>query len=101
MKVFVGVLLLATVIEFSVATRVFSNHEIVKNQKYRVHREPPLEGHVTFNDVEIVEEKWIEQRLNNFDPQDETRWNMRYLENNFYLQPGGPIFIYIGEFSRF
>ena len=46
---------------------------------------------------ENVVEKWIEQRLNNFDPQDNRTFMMRYMENSNYLQDGGPIFIFIGE----
>lgn len=45
---------------------------------------------------EKVEEKWIEQRIDNFDPTDERKWKMRYLENSFHFQVGGPIFIYVG-----
>ena len=43
-----------------------------------------------------TETNTIEQRLNNFDRQDNRTWQMRYLENNDHFQAGGPIFIYVG-----
>lgn len=46
--------------------------------------------------LESVKEKWIEQRLDNFNPQDSRRWKMRYLENSVHFKPGGPLFIYVG-----
>ena len=48
------------------------------------------------SNLRFVETKWITQRLNNFNPQDNRTWEMRYMENNHYLQDGGPIFIYVG-----
>lgn len=101
MKFAVGILLLVSLLKISVATRVFLKHEIAKNQKYRLNREPPLDKDSIFAADEVVETRWIEQRLNHFDSQDERRWNMRYMENSHYLQPGSPIFIYVGEFSEF
>jgi hypothetical protein len=41
-------------------------------------------------------EKFIEQSLDNFNPLDSRRWQMRYFENDAHFQPGGPIFIYLG-----
>lgn len=63
--------------------------------KYNTHAEPqistlPRAG--TFAPAQ----KFIEQSLDNFNPQDDRRWQMRYYENNAYFQPGGPIFIYLG-----
>lgn len=46
--------------------------------------------------LNVVEEKWIEQRLNHFDMQDIRSWQMRYLENLEFFQVGGPIFVYVG-----
>src|SRR5690349_12061192 len=96
MKFLVGILLFATLAEFSVATKILTKFDLAINKKYLLQREPPLDKFATFADV-FVETKWIEQKLNNFDPQDERVWNMRYMENKDYLQPGGPIFINIGE----
>lgn len=45
---------------------------------------------------DVIETKTIEQRLNNFDVQDNRRWQMRYMENRRYLQSGGPMFILVG-----
>ncbi|CRK95698.1 CLUMA_CG009156, isoform A [Clunio marinus] len=68
-----------------------------KNGKYRLNREPPLDDRkIKLADDELVEIKWIEQKLNNFDPQDHRTWQMRYMENRNFSEPGGPICIYIG-----
>lgn len=95
MKSMLKLLVVATLIHYSVALLGYNLNGVKKN-KYRLHREPPLDESAKFVDEEIVETRWIEQRLNNFDPQDHRTWQMRYLENNFYLQDGGPIFIYVG-----
>lgn len=97
MKFFLGLLLFATLAELSIASRVLTKKDLAVNQKFRLNREPPLDEHAEFAEGEVVEQRWIEQRLNHFDPQDERRWNMRYLENNYYLRQGSPIFIYVGE----
>lgn len=97
MKSFLKVLLVAAFLQFSLALFVHKENGSTKESKFRMKREPPIDREVVnFADEEIVEVRYIEQQLNNFDPQDERTWQMRYLENNFFLQPGGPIFIYIG-----
>lgn len=45
---------------------------------------------------ETVQTKWIQQRVNNFDLSDERTWQMRYMENSFFLEDGGVVFIHIG-----
>lgn len=96
MKFVITILVIATLVQLSFAIYGFTKNGLdKKNSKYRLNREPPIDTTATFDDVE-VETKWIEQRLNHFDPQDERTWNMRYLENGAYLQNGGPIFIYVG-----
>lgn len=66
--------------------------------KFNTHDEPfiPHTNRLLLLNPRIVETKWIEQRLDNFNPQDSRRWNMRYMENAAHFQSGGPIFIYIG-----
>lgn len=68
-------------------TRKFNNHE----EPYisQTNRVLPVRP-------SLAVEKWFEQRLDHFNPQDNRRWNMRYLENNEHFQDGGPIFIYVG-----
>lgn len=45
---------------------------------------------------EKVETKWIEQKLDNFNPNHTRTWQMRYFENREHFKGGGPIFIYVG-----
>lgn len=54
--------------------------------------EPPIQ---TFRSP-FVSTKWITQILDHFNPQETRTWQMRYMENDQYFQPGGPIFIYVG-----
>lgn len=90
MRIFISIVFLA-LIEVSFGffgyTRKYNNHE------------EPFVPHDTrsmnFNPKAVLE-KWIEQRLDNFNPQDRRRWMMRYMENDEHFQPGGPIFIYVG-----
>lgn len=67
-------------------------------RKYNNHEEPfiPHTNRVLPIVPKIISEKWIEQRLDHFNPQDDRRWQMRYLENDEHFQDGGPIFIYVG-----
>uniref|UniRef100_A0A1B0DNK3 Uncharacterized protein n=1 Tax=Phlebotomus papatasi TaxID=29031 RepID=A0A1B0DNK3_PHLPP len=44
----------------------------------------------------LVTEEWIEQKLDNFDDNNNATYQMRYLANAEFYQPGGPIFIYVG-----
>ncbi|GAB0098737.1 Peptidase S28 [Sergentomyia squamirostris] len=44
----------------------------------------------------VVSEGWIEQLLDNFDEGNNATWLMRYLANDEFYQPGGPIFIFVG-----
>jgi hypothetical protein len=44
----------------------------------------------------LIEDKWIIQKLDNFNPLDARTWQMRYMENTEFLQPGGPIIIFLG-----
>lgn len=45
---------------------------------------------------ETVQTEWIKQRVNNFDLNDKRTWQMRYLENNYFLRDGGTVFIFVG-----
>lgn len=67
-------------------------------QKYNNHDEPfiPHTQRVFNWKPMVIHEKWIEQRLDHLNPQDDRRWMMRYLENDVHYREGGPIFIYVG-----
>ncbi|XP_054747578.1 putative serine protease K12H4.7 [Anastrepha obliqua] len=65
---------------------------LLQSLKY-LHREPPMEQASTRASVET---KWIEQKLDNFDDNNNGTWNMRYMENAEYFKEGGPMFIYLG-----
>jgi hypothetical protein len=92
-----SLLALFSVLEASFARREFSKHDMRLSNKYQEHREPPVEESENPRfAIDAVEEKWIEQKLNNFDPLDRRTFMMRYLENRAHLKEGGPIFIYIG-----
>lgn len=43
-----------------------------------------------------LDDQWITQKLDNFDPSNTATWQMRFMENNRYFKAGGPIFIFIG-----
>lgn len=79
--------LLQTSFGFLGFTRKFNNHD-----------EPFIPSSNRFLPIgpRRVQEKWIEQRLDNFNPQDNRSWKMRYLENDEHFQPNGPIFVYVG-----
>jgi Serine carboxypeptidase S28 len=96
MKLVLKLLAFVALLQLSVAVKSLGKNDFWWSKKYREHREPPFDSTTKFSDEEPVEEKWIEQRLNNFDPQDERTWMMRYLENSMYLEDGGPIFINVG-----
>jgi Serine carboxypeptidase S28 len=67
-------------------------------RKFNSHNEPLVSHTKRFywDDSKAIQEKWINQRLDHFNPQDNRMWKMRYLENNVHFQDGGPIFIYVG-----
>ncbi|XP_058805527.1 putative serine protease K12H4.7 isoform X2 [Phymastichus coffea] len=44
----------------------------------------------------ILDEKWIEQRLDHFNHRDNRTWQMRYYEEDRYFNHSGPIFIMLG-----
>uniref|UniRef100_A0A1L8DPD6 Putative thymus-specific serine protease n=1 Tax=Nyssomyia neivai TaxID=330878 RepID=A0A1L8DPD6_9DIPT len=59
-----------------------------------LHKEPPPP--TPKGNPRAVTEKWIEQRLSHFDDSNNATFDMRYLANDQFYQPGGPIFIYVG-----
>jgi hypothetical protein len=62
-----------------------------------VHKEPELIiDSAKSLPMKVIEDKWITQKLDNFNPFDTRTWQMRYFENTEYLQPGGPIIIFLG-----
>lgn len=65
--------------------------------KFKTHEEPQIAISTRSGGIfAIPTQKYIEQSLDHFNPQDERRWMMRYYENDIYFQTGGPIFIYLG-----
>lgn len=63
-----------------------------------LHEEPPVKEIKTKAQIRLprVSTKWIEQKLDNFNPFDNRTWKMRYIENLDFQTDGGPIFIYLG-----
>jgi hypothetical protein len=59
----------------------------------RNNREPPIP---TRKSSKLLYYSEIEQKVDNFDPQNNQTWQMRYIGNDEHFQAGGPIFIYIG-----
>ncbi|XP_048000800.1 putative serine protease K12H4.7 [Leguminivora glycinivorella] len=47
-------------------------------------------------DLSSIEEKWIDQPLDHFDPNEKRTFKMRYFENLQFWQPNAPIYIFIG-----
>ncbi|XP_076286949.1 putative serine protease K12H4.7 isoform X2 [Lasioglossum baleicum] len=56
--------------------------------------EEPDTSHVI--DVQKIDEAWIKQPLDHFNPRDNRTWSMRYYENSALFKAGGPILIMIG-----
>jgi hypothetical protein len=97
MKLILLLLAVFAALEVSVARHQLGKYDMKWYKKYREHRPPPVERFASADfEEDPIEEKWIEQRLNNFDPQDNRTFMMRYYENNAHLEDGGPIFIFIG-----
>ncbi|XP_058985393.1 putative serine protease K12H4.7 [Musca domestica] len=57
-----------------------------------LHRGPPKLAVPRAN----VKTEWITQKLDPFDSKEERTWQMRYMVNDEYFKPGGPMFIYVG-----
>lgn len=67
------------------------------SSKYNTHDEPFIPNSIrNLMSPRFVQEKWIEQRLDHFNAQENRRWRMRYFENSAHFQPNGPIFINVG-----
>lgn len=60
------------------------------------HQEPDYQALRYFGSFSTPTEEWIEQRLDNFNPQDTRKWQMRYYQDLTLVEPNGPIFIYLG-----
>ena len=93
MRNFLILLVLVQAVQFSVAHIRYAKDKKLNGQ-FGVIGEPRITEPVPL--VDEVHTRWIEQRLNNFDPQDDRTWQMRYLENNDHFIEGSPIFIYVG-----
>jgi hypothetical protein len=77
----------------------FSDAFFGLSRKYNTHEEPqfPSNRCCFFAQFQRAPtQKFIDQNLDNFNPQDFRRWQMRYYENDAHFQAGGPIFIYLG-----
>lgn len=90
MKLLLIVITLVSFLSFTFPLQSTINNILLESKKYL---DPPMADSY---DGETVETKWIVQRLNNFNLYDTRTWQMRYMENNFFLQNGGPIFIFVG-----
>lgn len=57
--------------------------------KFNTHEEPPIDvdGYKSTFPF-MVKEKWIRQKLDHFNAENSKDWNMRYLENDQFFQPG-------------
>lgn len=56
---------------------------------YNTHEEPPIDSDDYKSTIGFTsKEKWIKQKLDHFNPQDSREWEMRYLENDRFWQPG-------------
>jgi Serine carboxypeptidase S28 len=67
--------------------------------KFNTHDEPfipHLNRGLGGERLKVIREKYIKQRVDNFNPQDNRLWEMRYFENDEFRQPNSPIFIYVG-----
>ncbi|KAG5670378.1 hypothetical protein PVAND_000648 [Polypedilum vanderplanki] len=90
MKTFLAFFLVAASAQISFAALSYLRY----NVKDSILREPPLRQPIPTADV--IQEGWVRQRLDNFDPQNTQHFYMRYLMNSEHLQEGGPIFIFVG-----
>lgn len=69
----------------------FAALNYVKYEKKSILREPPIRSPI--NAADVVQEGWVRQRLDNFDPQNTRHFYMRYLMNSEHLVDDGPVFI--------
>lgn len=61
----------------------------------RLHREPPPPPPRSVS-INAVTTNFFDVRLDHFNAQDTRTWKMRYMANDQFYQPGGPIFIFVG-----
>lgn len=79
-----------------VSMALFGNYKNMKEED-KLHREPPVrETSKTKQTYDPIHEGWIKTRLDQFDPQNNETFYMRYLMNKEYLVEGSPIFIFVG-----
>lgn len=70
-------------------------HALFGISRQRIH-ELSIDPYATRKETRALPDKWITQKLDQFDSRNTATWEMRYLENDAYFEPNGPIFIYIG-----
>ncbi|XP_011185032.2 putative serine protease K12H4.7 [Zeugodacus cucurbitae] len=66
-----------------------------RNLQFRL-REPPLKQADSILNKDLVQELWLEQKLDQFDETNNKTWLMRFLRNDRYFKPHGPVFIFVG-----
>lgn len=57
---------------------------------------PPPPSDPTRDNSRFLRQGIIQQKLDHFDDSNDTLWQMRFLANSAFYQPGGPIFIMVG-----
>lgn len=85
---------LAALLQVSLA--IFGNYKKMLKEDM-LHREPPVRQTATpMNTFDTIYEGWVRTSLDQFDPQNNQSFFMRYLMNKEHLVEGGPIFIFVG-----
>ncbi|XP_037029560.1 thymus-specific serine protease-like [Bradysia coprophila] len=62
--------------------------------KTLLYREPPISSEAISPQAPVLE--YIEQNVDNFNPNNDDTYQMRYYRNDEFFVRGGPIFIYVG-----
>ncbi|XP_055847737.1 putative serine protease K12H4.7 [Episyrphus balteatus] len=75
------------------AGAVVESSNIFERNFKSLHQEPPPPLTKTRAQVKT---SWIDQKLDNFDAKETRTWQMRYMSNDEFFVPGGPIFIFVG-----
>ncbi|GLV36739.1 uncharacterized protein CBL_02426 [Carabus blaptoides fortunei] len=85
------IVLLYAIVAFSSATPITRQKPRFLNH-FHSPPPPPLTSRLAGSGVW----KTIQMQQDNFNSSNNNVWNMRYIENNQFFQPGGPIFIMLG-----
>lgn len=88
------IIMLSALLQVSLA--VFGNYKNMLEEDM-LHREPPVRQTASqYNAFDTIYEGWVKTSLDQFDPQNNQSYFMRYLMNKEHLVEGGPIFIFVG-----